>query len=115
MRALRAARICLAIMSGVVPGASEGDKTTSRTFNIPASGGFMLHERSEEVLSLYREGSEIECFGSIKELADKIDFYLAHPAKREAIARAGYARCVPAYSYDERVKIILEYYKNSTA
>ena len=46
-------------MSGGAPGSSEGDRTTTRTFEIPASGGFMLHERNEEVLSLYREGSEI--------------------------------------------------------
>jgi spore maturation protein CgeB len=114
VRALRSAHICLAVMSGVAPGSSEGDRTTTRTFEIPASGGFMLHERNEEVLSLYHEGVEIECFGSVEEMADKIDFYLAHPAECDAVARAGYARCVPAYSYDERVKVIMEYSKNST-
>lgn len=114
VRALRSARICLAVMSGVAPGSSEGDKTTTRTFEIPASGGFMLHERNEEVLSLYHEGIEIECFDSTEELADKIDFYLAHLAECDAIARVGYARCVPAYSYDERVKVIMNYYKNAS-
>jgi hypothetical protein len=111
VRVLRAARICLAVMSGVVPGSSRGDETTTRTFEIPACGAFMLHERNEEVLSFYREGVEVECFDSAEEMAEKIDYYLSHPSKREAIARAGHSRCVPAYSYDERVKEILRYYQ----
>ena len=45
-----------------------------RTFEIPASGGFMLQERSNEVLEFFEEGKEIECFSSVKELKDKINF-----------------------------------------
>ena len=67
----------------------------------------MLHERNSEVLELYREGKEIACFSSPKELADKIDYYLAHPVVRKQIAKAGFARCVPAYSYDSRMEQIL--------
>jgi spore maturation protein CgeB len=110
-RAIQAVRINLAIMSGVVPGASSGDLTTNRTYVIPAVGGFMLHERNSEVLELYKENEEIACFDSVEELADRIDYYLAHPAEREAIARAGHARCVPAYSYDSRVADILRWHR----
>jgi hypothetical protein len=109
-RAIQAVRINLAIMSGVVSGASSGDLTTNRTYVIPAVGGFMLHERNSEVLGLYKENEEIACFGSVTELADKIDYYLAHPAEREVIARAGHARCVPAYSYDNRIAEILRWH-----
>ena len=110
VRAIQASRINLAIMSGQVVGASSGDLTTSRTYTIPASGGFMLHERNSEVLDLYREDEEIVCFDSAEELANKIDYYLAHPAERESIARAGHARCVPAYSYDNRIAEILRWH-----
>ncbi len=109
-RAIQAARINLAIMNGPRPGASSGDLTTSRTYAIPASGGFMLHQRNSEVLELYRENEEIACFDSVEELAEKIDFYLAHPAERERIARAGRLRCVPAYSYDNRMAEILRWH-----
>jgi spore maturation protein CgeB len=109
-RGIQAARINLAIMSGVVQGASSGDLTTSRTYTIPAVGGFMLHERNPEVLELYKEGKEIECFDSPEELAEQIDYYLAHPSERENIARAGRARCVPAYSYDNRMAEILRWH-----
>jgi len=87
------------------------DETSTRTYEIPACGGFMLHERSKEVLELYQEGREVACFESVQELAEKIDYYLAHREEREAIARAGHARCVPAYSYDNRVAEILRWHQ----
>lgn len=110
-RAIQAAKINLAIMSGIVQGASSGDLTTSRTYQIPASGGFMLHQRNREVLELYRENEEIACFESVEELAEKIDYFLAHPEERKAIARAGHERCVPAYSYDNRMAQILRWHR----
>lgn len=110
VRGIQAGRINLAIMQGPVFGASSSDLTTSRTYTIPACGSFMLHERNPEVLGLYEEGKEIECFESAKELAEKIDYYLAHPQERERIARAGHARCVPAYSYDNRMSEIIRWH-----
>ncbi|MGC2741661.1 MAG: glycosyltransferase, partial [Candidatus Angelobacter sp.] len=115
IRGIQAAKINLAIMSGIVEGASSGDLTTSRTYTIPACGGFMLHERNPEVLELYEEGTEIGCFASAEELAAKIDYYLAHPLERLQIARAGHARCVPAYSYDSRMAEILRWHAKGSA
>jgi spore maturation protein CgeB len=112
-KAIRAARICLGIMSGKVDGVNQGDETTTRSFEIPACGGFMLHERTPELLELYDEDREVACFSSVEELASKIAYYLAHPEERYAIARAGHARCVPAYSYDSRMKEILSYYEQN--
>jgi spore maturation protein CgeB len=109
-RAIQAARINLAIMNGPASGASSGDLTTSRTYTIPASGGFMLHERNAEVLELYSENKEIVCFDSAEELAEKIDYYLLHTLQRKNIARAGHARCVPAYSYDNRMAEMLRWH-----
>jgi len=110
VRAIQAARINLAIMSGPVSGASSGDLTTSRTYTIPASGGFMLHERNREVLDLYKEGEEIACFDSVSELAEKIDYYIAHAAERELTAQAGHTRCARSYSYDNRMAEILRWH-----
>ncbi len=105
---IRAAQINLGVL-GVRPGVR--DETTTRTFEIPACGGFMLHERTPELAQLFEERREVACFGSPEELAEKIDYYLAHPEEREAIARAGHARCVPAYSYDNRMRSILEWHR----
>jgi spore maturation protein CgeB len=110
-KAIGAAKINLALLSGQVQGSSRGDETTTRTYEIPACGGFMLHARSAELLELYTESKEVACFSSARELAEKIDYYLAHPGEREAIARAGYLRCVPAYSYDNRMAEILRWHE----
>ena len=107
-KAIRASKVNLAILSGVVTGASSGDLTTTRTYEIPACGGFMLHERNTELAELFREGEEVACFASAEELADKIRYYLENETERTQIARRGFERCVPAYSYDSRAARILE-------
>ena len=107
------AKINLALLSGKVQGSSRGDETTTRTYEIPACGGFMLHERSPELMELYKEGEEVACFSSPQELAEKIDYYLAHPEDRDVIAGAGHRRCVPAYSYDNRMAEILRWHEET--
>lgn len=108
-KAIAAARINLGIMNGIMHGATQRDVTTTRTYEIPACGGFMIHERTDEVLDLFEEDKEIVCFSSVEELAEKIDYYLKHPDERKAIASAGYNRCVPDYSYDSRIAEILRW------
>ncbi len=111
---LCAAKIALGLLLEKRAYNFSGDLTTSRTFNIPATGTFMLHQRTDEVLEHYEEGKEFECFETAAELAEKIKFYLAHPEKRRALAEAGYRRCVPAYSQDSRVRVIIDWHWQNT-
>ncbi len=100
--AIQSAKINLGLLSEQRYGASNGDLTTSRTFNIPACKAFMIHERNDEVLACFEEGKEIECFGDTDELAEKIAYYLKHDSKREEIAAAGYQRCEREHRYHHR-------------
>lgn len=75
------------------------DVSTSRTVEIPASGGFMLGERTDEHLAIFKEGTEAEFFSSDAELLDKTVYYLAHEDQRRKIAAAGYKRVHDDYSY----------------
>lgn len=109
-QAISSFRINLAVMSGKASGATKGDATTTRTYEIPACGGFMLHERSDELAKFFEEGKEVACFESSAEVAEKIHYYLRHEDERKAIAQAGYNRCVPAYSYDNRMSEIVRYH-----
>jgi len=110
-KVLSAANINFAIMGGgMLKGGVEGDQTSTRTYEIPACRGFMMHERTPELLTLFEEGKEVVCFDSTREAVEKIRYYLDHPAEREAIAGAAYARCVPAYSYDNRMAKILRWH-----
>jgi spore maturation protein CgeB len=65
------------------------DTTNLRNFEIPASGGFQLSERSDEILNLLEEDKEIVCFSSKDELYDKYKYYLKNSTLREKIAKAG--------------------------
>ena len=90
------------------------DETTTRTYEIPACNGFMLHERTSELADLFEEGTEVACFGSARELAESIDEHLARPDACERMAIAAHARCVPAYSYDRRMSALLEWHAAHT-
>ncbi|HEY3402082.1 MAG TPA: glycosyltransferase [Ohtaekwangia sp.] len=97
---INASTINIALLSEQVAGASSGDRITSRTFHIPGSGGFMLHERTDEVLQYFDEGRDMACFSSPEELADKTQYYLNHEQEREVIRQNGYERALRDYSLD---------------
>ena len=107
--AIQASKINIVVLSEIRCGASSGDNITVKTFEIPASGGFMLHERTEELLEYFREGEEIACFGSPEELADKVRYYLEHEEKRERIRLAGYRRCIAENNLEQRAIKIMDY------
>lgn len=70
------------------------DSYTTRVFEIPACGTFLLCKRSETMKCFYEEDSEAVFFDSSEELIEKARFYLAHNELREKIAMAGHHRCV---------------------
>lgn len=85
------------------------DQQTSRTMEIPASGGFMLAERTAEHQMLFMEGREAEYFSTNEELLNKCRYYLQHDAERQQIAEAGTARCkLSDYSNEGMVKKVIE-------
>lgn len=60
-----------------------------RTFEIPACGGFMLHEGSAELRLLFRPGFECEDFASPEDLEAKTRHYLAHADERRRVSEQG--------------------------
>jgi spore maturation protein CgeB len=74
----------------------------------------LLHERTQEALACFEEGKEIACFASPEELASKVLHYLDHPEERDLTACAGRRRCVPAYSYDARMQVIVDHHRRGS-
>lgn len=96
-------RIALGFVREICP-----DEHTTRTFEIPAIGGFMLADRTDEHLEFFEEGKEAEFFGNDEEYSEKLRFYLANGEARDRIARAGHERCMTSgYSYDDRIRSAL--------
>jgi len=85
------------------------DLQTDRSIEIPACGGFMLAEWSEEHERLFEEDREAVFFRAREELVEKCRYYLSHEDERSAIARAGYERCIrDGYGQPARMKFMLE-------
>jgi spore maturation protein CgeB len=96
---LASTKIALGFLSKRIP-----ETTTTRTFEIPAMGVFMLAERTADHLALFSEGREAEFFGSDEELREKLLFYLDHESSRARIAAAGRERCLKS-EYHARTQL----------
>lgn len=85
------------------------NQSMSRTFEIPAIGGFLLAERTDEHCSYFEEGKEAEYFASLDELVDKTKFYLENDRIRKEVAFAGRQRCLHSgYRHEDRMQKILD-------
>jgi len=112
--AIQCSRINLGILSEQVSGSSSGDLITSRTFHIPGSSGFMLHERNEESVLYFEENKEAGFFSGADELVTQVKFYLGNDQLREQIRRAGYERAKKDHSLDDRAKRVISLMKEKT-
>lgn len=86
-RALCGTKIALGMLNE-----SVGDQQTTRCYEIPACGVFMLAQRTPSLCEVFREGQEAAYFESAEELVDKVNFYLIHERERRRIAEAGRSR-----------------------
>jgi spore maturation protein CgeB len=78
-----------------------------RTFESPACGVCTLSEASNGVLELMEDSVEVATFRTPEELRRMAMALLADGARREAIARAGWAR-VEHETYQARARHVLE-------
>jgi spore maturation protein CgeB len=104
---INASKINLGIVHEKVTGASSGDFITSRTFHIPGSGGFMIHEHNEESILYFKENEEAVFYKDKNDLAEKVKYYLHNENERELIRKAGHIRAVNDHSLDKRAQSVV--------
>ncbi len=86
--ALSCAKIGLGLLSKLIP-----ETSTTRSFEIPASGILLLAERTDEHQELFQDRVEAEYFASNEELVEKMLGCLRNDAERCRVALAGKKRC----------------------
>lgn len=98
-KAINAAKISLCFLRKL-----NFDEVTGRTMEIPACGGFMLAERTQRHLELFKEDEEAVFFSSREEMLEKAVKYLKDEASRNKIAAAGRKRCERS-GYGMRIRL----------
>jgi len=111
-----ASKINLGLLSVSSSNPALRDQTTARTFQIPATGSFMLHEDTPEVRTYFADGEEVLLFDSNEEMVNKVRTALQSTGLREAISKRGYERCLhEPYDYSCAAQEILRYFRCQTA
>lgn len=80
----------------------------ARIFEIPACQGFLLTSKADDLEKYYEPGKEIVLYDNLFDLVEKVRYYLAHDAEREAIAKAGYERTMREHTYECRFREIFK-------
>lgn len=78
-----------------------------RHFEITAAGGFMLCYQQPELAAHFVIGKECDVFRNENELIEKVQYYLAHPDERSAIALAGQRRTLAQHLHRHRLQSVL--------
>lgn len=111
--AYQASKVNLGLLSHAAGDASMSDQTTVRTFQIPASKSFMLHEDTTEVRYFFEPDREVLLFTDEEDMLQKLDIALGDEELRATIVERGYQRCVSApYDYSSAAEVILSQYQS---
>jgi spore maturation protein CgeB len=83
-----------------------------RIFDVPACGGFLMRDYTEELPEVFKIREEIEAYQSLEEMRDTLKYYLNHDGVREKIALKGYERVRKDHTFHQRMLELLQIVKN---
>ncbi len=86
---------------------SIGSGIPLRCFDIMGSGGFLMTNYQEDFLENFTPEEDFLYYENEEDLLHKIDYYLAHEAERQAIAKNGHDKVAAAHTYRARVREML--------
>jgi len=88
-----------------------GSDFNERTFKIPASGGFEICDNVKVIRKYFNE-DELVVAENTADWFEKIDYYIRNPEKRIPIIEAGRRKVLREHTYHNRVKQIIQIYKD---
>ena len=88
-----------------------GQGICARVFEIPGAGGFQLCDYRPSIDELFVPDKEIVLYSDVKDMKEKIAYYLRHPGARQAIAEAGHRRALAEHRWVDRAKVVLDLVK----
>ena len=80
-----------------------------RVWDILGCGGFCLSNYQSEIPDFFEIGKDIECYESIEECKEKIEYYLEHEDLRREISQHGYEKVRSLHTYEKRIECMLKY------
>lgn len=80
-----------------------------RVFDVPASGGFLLTDRREQMASAFEDRAEAVCYDSPEEIGGLVRYYLGNPAARRRIAARARRRVEREHTYAHRLASICKH------
>lgn len=83
--------------------------SNARSYELCLNGVLQITDNEKGYRSLYEVGKEIVCYGSMRDVLEKIEYYLKHDVERERIARAGYERASGEYTYEQVMRKHIRY------
>lgn len=85
---------------------NRGDYTVGsyRLFELPANGVMQISDGGPYLNEFFEVGREIERYGELDELIDKVRYYLAHDDERREIALNGYRRAMRDHRMKQRMR-----------
>jgi len=85
------------------------DAINPRVFEVAAAGGFQVCDPCAGLAQLYDFDTEMPVYRDLAECRKLLDYYLAHPDEREAMARAARARALKDHTYEQRARQMLDF------
>ena len=67
------------------------------------TGALYITHRNPDLLKLFKEGAEIECYETIAEAYAKTAYYLKHTEERLRIGKSGQATAMAHHTWDARL------------
>jgi spore maturation protein CgeB len=85
----------------------DGDFVNPRTFEISACRGFQLVDKRKDLSQMFKVGEEIVTFETLEQMRDQIEYYLANPDERNAIALKSHHRVLKEHTMEHRMQELL--------